>query len=103
METEEESVNVSENKGKSMPCPECKKILLMVVNMLGEGVDIKMKCAYCKKRMLVQVGQKTFIKVSKIIAISFLILISAYQTILLSQLTVKISYLLNNYDFSIQK
>lgn len=95
--TKEEIPEISTNKGKAKACPECKKMLLMVVSLLGEGVDIKMKCAYCKKRILVNIGQKTFITATKIAVLIFLV-VSAVQAFSLMKLNLNVAYIFTNYN-----
>lgn len=81
---------------KSKSCPECKKMLLQIVDFIGQGVDIKMKCAYCGKRMLVQVGQKLTINATHI-TVAIFVFISAIQAFVLFEVGKSVAFVFTNY------
>lgn len=95
------------DKGITKACPECRKILIASAEMIGYGqFEQNIKCAYCGTRLKIVVGQKTFIAISKIIGIVFIVSFIAssfYQLAVLTQLNANLSYLIQNYDFNIQK
>lgn len=93
-----ESIQENADGNKSKSCPECKKLLLLVVNNLGKGIDIKMKCAYCKKRMLVQIGQKTFINVTPLLVV-LLLAISMYTTYIILHIHDAVTALRTDFNY----
>lgn len=87
-----------EKNSKNIPCPECKKTLIAAIELVGHATfKQNIKCAYCGTKISVEVGQKPYVEVSKLITIIILGIISAYQLILVSGLPQKFAYLLSAY------
>lgn len=63
----------SKNLGISKACPECRKTLLAAVDIEGIG-KFKAKCPHCGNLILIEISQKTTIKLSKVVT-SILIVI----------------------------
>lgn len=91
------------NRGITKACPECRKILIAVAEMVGYGqFHQNIKCAYCGTRLKIVIGQKTFITVSKVLLV-ILAIIFTYQVLLLDKLNTNLSSLIQNYDYSITR
>lgn len=58
----------SKNLGINKACPHCKKTIIKSVNMLGQG-NFDTKCNHCQALVHIEVGQKAFITLTKILPI----------------------------------
>lgn len=63
----------SKNLGITKACPECRRTLIKSANMVGTGA-FHTKCPHCKSLILIEIGQKTYFTLKKVLLILVLLL-----------------------------
>lgn len=77
-------------------CPECRRVLIKAADLVGIRGSFETKCANCKNLIKVQVGQRTYINVFKVIMVVTLA-VTTLQIFILKSIGENLAYLINNY------
>lgn len=85
----------SKNLGITKACPECRKILIKSANIIGNG-SFKTKCPHCHSLITIEIGQRTFVNVFKVLAV-MIVIVSVAQLFFISGLNSKVAFLIENY------
>lgn len=86
----------SKNLGLSKACPSCRKTLIKSANIIGVG-NFKTKCPHCGSLIKVEIGQKSFITLTKV-SICLLLVIGIYQIITIIGVKNSVATIINSYE-----
>lgn len=68
----------SKNLGFSKACPECRKTIINSALLVGNGT-FKTKCPHCLNIIQIEIGQKTYFTLTKVVIILAIIFFTSWS------------------------